>query len=167
MANYEVELQPSNESGAKKTAWRGGRQFSAKVPQVLELTKEEVKVYEDDRRFNIKKTTAKAEPEPSETPSDSEANAQPTTPEAETPAEDNSSEDSSEDASEEADSSETEDNEEAPTVDSLVKDYSREELNAQAVELGVEKPEELASKPEVAQAIVDAKANQANGGATS
>jgi len=40
----------------------------------------------------------------------------------------------------------------------LVKDNSRTELNAKAIEAGVEAPEDMKDKTEVAQAIVDAKA---------
>ncbi len=43
---------------------------------------------------------------------------------------------------------------EAPSVDDLVRDNSREELNALAVEAGVQNPQELENKPAVAEAIV-------------
>ena len=48
---YEVTLLSTPASGAKKTMWRAGRQFEVKVTQVLELTKEEVEVFKNDKRF--------------------------------------------------------------------------------------------------------------------
>lgn len=42
-----------------------------------------------------------------------------------------------------------------PTVDDLVRDNSREELNKLAVEAGVENPQDMDNKPAVAQAIVE------------
>jgi hypothetical protein len=175
--NYEVELLPSNESGAKGTMVRGGRVFAVKEPVVLALTKEEAEVFENDRRFQLSETSeTPSESESSESTSGSESDAQGSgdeSSEEDDSSEDSDSEDSSSDEAEE-DTSESTDEEaseedveedstedeevEEVTVESLVKNNSRNELNALAVEAGVENPEALETKPEVAQAIVDAKA---------
>lgn len=172
---YEVELQASQESGAKKTMWRAGREFEVKVAQVLELTKEEVEVFENDKRFKLSETdgTSRQEDE-SESSSDSEEDSSTSTDESseeDDSSEDSDSEDSSSDEAEENSDDSTEDEssdedeqvtEDELTVDGLVRDNSRAELNALALESGIENPEALSGKPEVAQAIVDAKARQAD-----
>ena len=157
---YEIELQSIPASGAKRTMWRGGRQFEVKVPQVLELTNEEVKVFENDKRFKLSETDGtKSQEDESDSSSDSEVDSSTSGDESsedDDSTEDSDSEDSSSDEAEEA----SDDAPEAPSVDQLVKDNSRAELNALAVQAGVEAPESLSGKPEVAQAIVDAQANQ-------
>lgn len=169
---YKVELLPSNESGAKRTAWRAGRQFVVKESQVLELTKGEAEVYENDRRFTITETEARSEEQSSETASDSEVDT--STADSETSEEDTSTEDSSSEDSDSSDTEEVSDEDtesqvesEEVSVDQLVKDNSREELNALALETGIENPDSLKDKTEVAQAIVDAKASNPAEEATS
>ncbi len=179
---YEVELLNTPASGAKKTMWRGGRQFEVKVAQVLELTEEEAEVYANDNRFSLSETDgSKVEADESEASSDSESDAQDgdsESSEEESSDESEDSEDSSSDEAEEAsdDSTESSDSDEeeapeevteAPTVDELVKNNTREELNALAVEANVENPEQYETKPEVAQAIVEAEARNAESEATS
>jgi hypothetical protein len=177
--SYEVEMSHVAASGAKKTMWRAGRQFEVKVPQVLDLTKEEVEAFENDKRFTIKEASeSSSSTDSSETTSDSEVDT--STTDSETSEEDDSTEDSS---SEDTDSSDTEEasdedtevsedtesqvDSEEVSVDQLVKDNSRAELNALAKETGIENPEALSGKPEVAQAIVDAKASNPAEDATS
>lgn len=173
--SYEVEMSHVAASGAKKTMWRAGRQFEVKVPQVLDLTKEEVEAFENDKRFTIKEASeSTGEADSSETTSGSESDAQTTgddeASEEDDSTEDSSSEDSSSSDTEEVSDEDTEDSSEeevALTVDDLVKNNSRKELDALALEAGVEAPETLSGKPEVAQAIVDAKASNSESEATS
>lgn len=162
--SYEVEMSHLAASGAKKTMWRAGRQFEVKVPQVLDLTKEEVEAFENDKRFTIKEASeSSSSTDSSETTSGSDSDAQTTGDEAseeDTSTEDSSSEDTTTSDTEEVSDDSTE--EEATTAEDevavLVKDNSRTELNAKAIEAGVEAPEDMKDKTEVAQAIVDAKA---------
>lgn len=162
---YEVTLLASNQSGAKRTYYRGGLQFTVLEPQVLELTNEEVKVFKDDARLKVKSVSGKGESDQSETTSDSESDAPTTTTETteeDSSTEDSDSEDSSSDEAEKVSSNDTE----VSRVEGLLK-LSREELNAKAVSLNVENPEKLENKTEVAQAIVEAEAQNAESGATS
>ena len=50
---FKIELLHSRELGARNTMWRNGKEFEVGTPVVLELTEEEVKVFEDDPRFKI------------------------------------------------------------------------------------------------------------------
>ena len=167
--SYEVEMAHTTGSGAKKTMWRAGRQFEVKVPQLLDLTPEEVEAFEDDKRFSIKEASElTSSTDSSDEASDSEEDSSTgddTASEEDDSTEDSDSEDSSSDEAEEVSDDSTE--AEAPTVDSLVKDNSRNELNALALEAGVEAPEALETKTEVAQAIVDAQASNSESEATS
>lgn len=168
--SYEVEMSHVAASGAKKTMWRAGRQFEVKVPQVLDLTKEEVEAFENDKRFTIKEASeSSSSTDSSETTSDSEVDT--STTDSETSEEDDSTEDSSSEDTDSSDSEEASDEDtevsEEVSVESLVKDNSRAELNALAKETGIENPEALSGKPEVAQAIVDAKASNPAEDATS
>lgn len=150
---YEVTLLASNQSGAKRTYYRGGVQFTVLEPQVLELTNEEVKVFKDDARLKVKGVSDKSESDSSETASDSESDAPTTDTETQEDAtpEDSDSEDSSSDETEEVSDEATP----APNVDDLLK-LSRNELNAKASELNIENADKLETKTEVAQAILDA-----------
>lgn len=165
---YQVELTHTAANGAKRTMWRGGRQFEVKVPQVLDLTDEEVKVYEDDKRFKLS-TPGEASDEANEveetSSSDSDSSDAGEASEEDTTAEDEASEDSSTDEAEEA-SDDTQSEEEVSPVDALVRDNSRQDLDAKAEELGVENASKMENKLEVAQAIVDAEARN-SGEATS
>lgn len=151
---YEIKLLASNESGAKRTYYRGGVQFTVLEPQVLELTNEEVKVFKDDARLTVKGVSDKSESDESETASDSEGDV--STSESETTEEDSSTEDTdSEDTSSDEAEEVSDDAPEAPSVDSLLK-LSRNELNAKASELNIENADKLETKTEVAEAIVNA-----------
>ncbi len=150
---YEVTLLASNQSGAKRTYYRGGVQFTVLEPQVLELTNEEVKVFKDDARLKVKGVSDKSESDSSETTSDGESDAPTTDTETQEDAtpEDSDSEDSSSDETEEVSDEATT----APSLDDLLK-LSRNELNAKASELNIENADKLETKTEVAQAILDA-----------
>lgn len=151
---YKVTLTASNQSGAKRTYYRGGVQFTVLEPQVLELTNEEVKVFKDDARLTVKGVSDKSESDSSETTSESESDA-PTT-EADVTEEDSSTEDTdSEDSSSDEAEEVSDEAPEAPNVDSLLK-LSRNELNAKASELNIENADKLETKTEVAEAIVNA-----------
>ncbi|MBK9388575.1 MAG: hypothetical protein IPN34_27500 [Planctomycetes bacterium] len=172
--SYEVEMAHTTGSGAKKTMWRAGRLFEVKVPQLLDLTPAEVEAFEDDKRFSIKEASElTSSTDSSDEASDSGEDSQSTgdeSSEEDATTEDSDSEDSSSDEAEEVSDDSTEDSSEeevAPTVDDLVKNNSRNELNALALEAGVEAPETLSGKPEVAQAIVDAQASNSESEATS
>lgn len=151
---YEIKLLASNQSGAKRTYYRGGVQFTVLEPQVLELTNEEVKVFKDDARLTVKGISDKGESDQSETTSESESDAPTTTTETteeDSSTEDTDSEDSSSDEAEEA----SDDAPEVTSLDSLLK-LSRNELNAKASELKIENADKLETKTEVAQAILNA-----------
>ena len=151
---YKVTLTASNQSGAKRTYYRGGVQFTVLEPQVLELTNEEVKVFKDDARLTVKGVSDKSESNESETVSESESDA-PTT-EADVTEEDSSTEDTdSEDSSSDEAEEVSDEAPEAPNVDSLLK-LSRNELNAKASELNIENADKLETKTEGAEAIVNA-----------
>lgn len=167
---YEIKLLASNQSGAKRTYYRGGVQFTVLEPQVLELTNEEVKVFKDDARLTVKGISDKSESDSSETTSDSESDAPTTeteTTEEDSSTEDTDSEDSSSDEAEEASDDATEATEVESRIDVLLAE-SRETLNAMAVDLGIENPDRKEwNKPEVAQAIVEAEASNSESEATS
>lgn len=174
---YEIKLLASNQSGAKRTYYRGGVQFTVLEPQVLELTNEEVKVFKDDARLTVKGVSDKSESDSSETTSDSESDAPATETEAteeDSSTEDSDSEDSSSDEAEEVSDEATESTEveedateEESRIDVLLAE-SRETLNAMAVDLGIENPDRKEwNKPEVAQAIVEAEASNSESEATS
>ena len=164
---YEIKLLASNESGAKRTYYRGGVQFTVLEPQVLELTNEEVKVFKDDARLTVKSVSDKGESDQSETTSESESDAPTTTTETteeDSNTEDTNSEDSSSDEAEEDSDEDTTTTE--SRLDVLLKE-SRKDLDALATSLGVEAPEKLENKTEVAQAIVEAEASNSESEATS
>jgi hypothetical protein len=167
---YEIKLLASNQSGAKRTYYRGGVQFTVLEPQVLELTNEEVKVFKDDARLTVKGVSDKSESDSSETTSDSESDAPTTeteTTEEDSSTEDSDSEDSSSDEAEEVSDDATEATEVESRIDVLLAE-SRETLNAMAVDLGIENPDRKEwNKPEVAQAIVEAEASNSESEATS
>jgi len=167
---YEIKLLASNQSGAKRTYYRGGVQFTVLEPQVLELTNEEVKVFKDDARLTVKSVSDKSESDSSETTSDSESDAPTTeteTTEEDSSTEDSDSEDSSSDEAEEVSDDATEATEVESRIDVLLAE-SRETLNAMAVDLGIENPDRKEwNKPEVAQAIVEAEASNSESEATS
>ena len=167
---YQVELTHTAANGAKRTMWRGGRQFEVKVPQVLDLTDEEVKVYEDDKRFKLStpgETVGEEDSVEETTGSDSDSSDTETeTSEEDTSSEDETSEDTASDETEETSDDSSEEDDTEARVAELVKNNSRSDLDAKAEELGVEAPSKLDGKLEVAQAIVDAEARN-SGEATS
>ena len=141
------------------------------------MTNEEVKVFKDDARLKVKSVSGKGESDQSDTTTDSESDPPTTTTETteeDSSTEDSDSEDSSSDEAEEVSDEDTtvsdEVTEEDSTspVDALVRDNSREALNAKALELGVENPKRKEwTKTEVAQAIVEAEASNSESEATS
>lgn len=151
--SYKIELIPSGISGARNTMYRSGLKFEVGEAQILDLTDEELEVFENDWRFKVsdsKDSGAKiaggaiaagkgllspGHPDPEDFSVD----------EAETV------EDSDVAPAQEAGSG----NETTLYVEQLLKENSRDELDALARELGIEDPESLANKTEVAQAIVD------------
>lgn len=157
MAQYTVELIAVGDQNAKNTRWRTGRLFERKHPQILDLTKEEVEEFKNDRFFKIRKATDK-DVEAREAASSEEAarNAGPE-PEADAEAEAEGAEDKGATSEEE-----TGDKIEENSAEPLARSNSRDELNAQAKELGIKAPEKLETKLHVAQAIVEAQA-QAEG----
>lgn len=175
-----VELKHIAANGAKKTMWRNGRQFEVKKPQVLELTEEEVEVFENDRFFSVSDPSDTSESDSSEETTGSEGDAQSS--DSETQEDDSSEDQGSEDTDSddpEADSGsdsesveDEDDNDPEAQVTELVQNNDRVALNKLAVEAGiVEKAEDaetkFKSKSEVAQAIVEAQASNSDGGATS
>lgn len=158
---YKVELRSIPASGAKRTMWRGGRQFEIKVPQVLELTKEEAEVYKDDKRFKLSKAS-KATSEPNQT--DQTGGGEEGTPgEGAEGAEANGSPGGSDSQDTTGDDTK-EGSDDAPTPENQVDDRlkkllqkKRAKLDKIASELKIENPDKMGSKEEVAQAIIEAE----------
>lgn len=156
MSSHEIELLPFNISGAGSSMYRLGRKFSVNEPVVLELTKEQVEVFENDWRFKVTKSNEAGQPLESGDVAESEAiSSTPATVAAEEvvaneteAVQDSPVEQEEETSSEDASNSE---------IDELIFNNNRDELNAIAKDLGVKKPDKLGSKEEVAQAIVDAR----------
>lgn len=165
---YEVTLLPSNQSAAKPTYYRGGLKFYANESQVLELTKEEVEVFKNDPRLQVKSSSDKGKGVKSEeatvrqdVPSDVTAEAS----EEESSNEVKDSEDTTSDEEKEVggDPEEVpEVVEENPTdkVKSLTEkeqlQLNRAKLDEYAKENGVENPESYETKKEVVEAIAEA-----------
>ena len=155
MKSYKIELLPSNVAGAGDTMFRLGRKFTVKEPQVFELTKEQAEVFENDWRFKIENSRDRGEAITSGDVTEGD-----TVPSAEGPAAEETIEDTTETVEDttvkpqEEISGETEG---ALSIEDLLRDYSRDELNSLALELGVDAPETLPNKTEVAQAIVNAR----------
>jgi hypothetical protein len=157
---YELTLLPSMASAAKPTYYRGGLKFSVNETQVLELTKEEVEVFKNDPRIQVKSSSNKSEPKES-----GEASVGEEVPRTDTP--ESSEEESSNEVSDSEDkvsTSEEEASDSAPEVTEEVKDITekeqlklnREKLNAYAKERGIEAPEQYETKKEVVDAIAEA-----------
>jgi hypothetical protein len=159
MASYEIELLPSGASGAGDKMYRSGKQFTLREPQVLELTDEQVEVFKNDARFKVMDSNEPGQPLETGTVGEAgEGTAEVATETAEETAaveteavQDSPVEQAEEVGTEDAPVSAL------PTVDELLRDHDRDELNAIAKDLGVKKPQKLESKEEVAQAIVDAR----------
>jgi hypothetical protein len=149
---------------------RAGRTFLRGTEYVLELDNDQLKALKEDSEFNVADAPEGATvneagyqvgTNPPEAP---EAGEDTTTGEAETPSGSDEGAEGSEAGSEaEGDSGAESEGEagsgedttsEPQTVDSLVQNHSREELDNMAREAGVEKPEDLANKQEVAEAIL-------------
>lgn len=166
---YELTLLPSMASAAKPTYYRGGLKFSVNETQVLELTKEEVEVFKNDARIQVKSSSDKSEPKESGEASVSEEVPRTDTPESseeESSNEVSDSEDKVSTPEEEASDSAPEATEEVVEEESSneVKDITekeqlklnREKLNAYAKERGIETPEQYETKKEVVDAIAEA-----------
>jgi len=153
MGTYKIELQASLQSGALKTMWRLGRQFEVKKPQVLELTEDEVEVFKNDPRFKIKDSTDSSEEIESGEASESDS----VPPSSDAGAEEavDSEIETEEDSVASLEEEEASGYASASKIDQLLKDNSREQLDALANELGIEGT--FANKTEVAQAIVKAQ----------
>lgn len=150
--SYKIELIPSGISGARNTMYRSGLKFEVGQAQILDLTDEELEVFENDWRFKVSDskdpgakiaggaTSAGQTISPTDKPF-----AKPIADfEVETVENSNA-----------APAQEASSNDETTLyVEELLKENSRDELDALARELGIEDPESLANKTEVAQAIV-------------
>lgn len=145
--SYEVQITPNF---LMPTRNRAGFTFTRGEKQVLELTKDQVEEFENDRYFNIKAADGEEETQ-GEDAGDGEGDLQPdtTTPETDTKPETTTPGTEGEDDKEETDS--------APERDTLMRDNNRAQLDKLALEAGVEKPEELETKGNVADAIIAAK----------
>lgn len=153
--SYKIELIPSGVSGARSTMYRGGLKFGLGEPKILELTAEELEVFENDWRFKVT-----ASRDSGATLADAKVAEGSTVPSAvdiageEKPvAQIEALEDPLAASQEKMDDQ----SKELSVLDTLLKTHSREELNDEAKFLGVENPESFANKTEVAQAIVDAQ----------
>lgn len=153
--SYKIELVPSGVEGARPTMYRGGLKFNTGEPQVLNLTKEELEVFENDWRFKVSDSR-----DPGSTIEEAKAAIGDTIPSAvdiageEKPVPQiEAIEDQLATQEEEMDDK----GQEPVVLATLLKTHSREELNDEAAFLGVENPELFANKTEVAQAIVDAQ----------
>ena len=153
--SYKIELIPSGVSGARSTMFRGGLKFQLGEPQILDLTEEQLEVFENDWRFKVS-----ASRDPGSTIQEAKAAIGDTIPSAvdiageEKPVPQiEAIEDQLATQEEEMDDK----GQEPVVLATLLKTHSREELNDEAAFLGVENPELFANKTEVAQAIVDAQ----------
>lgn len=152
---YKIELVPSSNAGAGATMYRSGVKFTEREPEILELTQEEAEVFENDWRFEITDTKDSGETLEGRQARESKIAPPDVNPGAEEAVEGETETVETETApQEEADSV---DDTPADSVEDLLKNHSRDELDIQAAELGIENPQELANKTEVAQAIVDAR----------
>jgi len=136
---YTVKLSHSFPGSGR---WRAGRQFARGEAQVLELTKDEVKAFKDDTHFELRKGKKKGV-----SAGASEAAHSVNAPVAQV----ETAKDSTVVKEEKTASSDEE-----SEVDTLVKTYSRDELDAMAIQEELD-PEEYANKRSVAEAIIEAK----------
>lgn len=158
---YFVRLRP--QFSVQPTHWRVGRQFVKGVPQILDLTSEEVEEVENDRYMEIrspKKNELKAETGSSDANTSGNSGSE-------------NSEDSGDDTADEAgentdagdeeeSSDETQKSPEQEEADKLNRENNINQLRKIAKEVGV-KDANKKSKPVLALAIVKAKADAANG----
>lgn len=155
MATYTIKLLASNQPGAKPTMWRGGKQFSALVPEVLDLTKEEAQVFKDDPRFTIKKGGSGSSQEPTETAAPSQN--EPREGNNEGPKDDDTTKTETSQDQSPAPQEEATDEVEVPetTLDDLLQ-LSRADLNKSAAAIGIQGAEDMNNKTQVAEAILAA-----------
>lgn len=159
-ATYTVQLAKNFQ---QPTRWRLGLQFQRNVPQVLELTAEEVAIIKDDRYMEIKKGAPKdksADAGSSESDVLSPAGDDTQTTD-ETDEEDQSTTDDSQTSdSDEEETSDSEDQTPVASEDRKVKllQKSRNAVNGIAKKLGVENADQMANKEVVADAIIEAEA---------
>lgn len=122
--------------------WRAGRQFARGEAQVLKLTKDEVRAFKDDTHFELQKGEKKGV----------SAGADEAAHSVNAPVAKVETVKDSTVVKEEKSASKVEESE----VDTLVKTYSRDELDAMAIQEELD-PEEYTNKRTVAEAIVEAK----------
>lgn len=139
---YDVQITPNF---IMPTRGRCGMVFNKGEVQSVELTKDQVEEFKNDRYFSIKKSKGE-----SGDATEGESEERTIT-------------------AEEADAESTDETDEAATVvdveeveveteqDRLVRENSRDQLNSLAEQAGVENPAELATKTDVASAIIAAK----------
>ena len=156
---YTVQLAKNFQ---QPTRWRLGLQFQRNVPQVLELTAEEVAIIKDDRYMEIKKGAPK---DKSANAGSSESDVLPPAGDDTQTTDENEQEDETttdESQTSDSDEEETSDSEtETPATgeDRKVKllQKSRNAVNGIAKKLGIENAAELPNKEAVASAIIEAE----------
>lgn len=153
--SHKIELIPSGVSGARSTMFRCGQKFEIGEAKILDLTKEQLEEFKNDWRFKVSDSKDSGEKISGGTIATSE-----TIP----PTEGIFTEDSSTDeVATVADSDVTQEEEAGDEVETegnleeLLKNNSRDELDSIAKGLGIDDPENLQNKTEVAQAIIDAQ----------
>jgi len=159
-ATYTVQLAKNFQ---QPTRWRNGLQFQRNVPQVLELTAEEVKIFEDDRYMEIKKGAPKDKS--ADVPVSNDDVLPPATTGNAPAIDDPNTEDETitdEDQTSDSDETETSEgsDETLPTgEDRKVKllQKSRKTVNGIAKKLGIESADTMANKEVVADAIIEAE----------
>lgn len=152
--SYKIELIPSGVSGARPTMFRCGQRFSVGQPQILDLTKEQLEEFKNDKRFKVSDSKDSGEKIASGTVAASET-VSPTEGifTEETIVDEVEAVEAEVVAQEEVVDSEVE----TTTLEELLKENSRDELNEQAEFLGIKDAAAFANKKEVAQAIIDAQ----------
>lgn len=154
MTEYKIELIPSLVEGARTTMFRGGQEFEVKVPKVLELSDEEVRVFVNDWRFTVSDST-----------DSSKKNSSGNVKKGKTISSSGSIDGTEtivdttqvvEDKSVAQEKKDADNSTKIPSLKDLKKNYSREELDTIAIEAGLN-PEGFNNKSEVAQAIVEAR----------
>jgi hypothetical protein len=153
--SHKIELLPSQVSGARDTMWRCGRKFEVNIPQVLDLTKDELEAFKNDWRFKVSDSN-----DPSEKVAGGATAKSETIPPADSASPKEKFADKVKAAKDRiVAQKEIVDNQdkELPDIDELLKTYSRDELDLQASELGIENPQQFNNKTEVAQAIIDVR----------
>lgn len=151
---HKIELIPSGISGARSTMFRCGTKFEIGKAQVLDLTSEQLEAFKSDVRFKVSDSKDSGEPLESGTSSKSETILPTSTSKGKAKSFKKVEVDENQNASsEEIVEDEVE---EVASVETLLKNNSRDELNELAAACGIEDAESFENKTEVAQAIVAA-----------